>query len=35
VGNIPEAIEHLQQAVRLKPDFSEAQNALARLQARQ
>jgi tetratricopeptide (TPR) repeat protein len=34
-GRTPEAIEHLQQALRIKPDFALAQNALARLQARQ
>ena len=35
LGRIPEATEHLQQALRIKPDFAPAQDALARLQARQ
>jgi tetratricopeptide (TPR) repeat protein len=34
-GRTLEAIERLQQALRIKPDFPLAQNALARLQARQ
>jgi hypothetical protein len=32
-GRIPEAIEQLQQALRIKPGLTQAQNALARLQA--
>jgi hypothetical protein len=32
---VPEAIEHLQQALRINPDFTPARTALARLQARQ
>ncbi|MGO9244093.1 MAG: tetratricopeptide repeat protein [Verrucomicrobiia bacterium] len=35
LGRTPEAIEHYQQALRIKPGFTLAQNALARLQARQ
>jgi tetratricopeptide (TPR) repeat protein len=35
LGRAPEAIEHYQQALRIKPDFTQAQNALARLQAGQ
>lgn len=33
VGHTTEAIEHLQQALRINPKFTQAQNALARLQA--
>ena len=33
-GRTPEAIGHLKQALRIKPDFTQAQSALARLQAR-
>jgi tetratricopeptide (TPR) repeat protein len=35
LGRIQEAIGHYQQALRIKPDYTQAQNALARLQARQ
>jgi tetratricopeptide (TPR) repeat protein len=35
VGRMPEAVGQYQQALRIKPDFALAQNALARLQARQ
>jgi hypothetical protein len=35
VGRVPEAIVQYEQALRIKPDFTQAQNALARLQARQ
>ncbi|MGO9245407.1 MAG: tetratricopeptide repeat protein [Verrucomicrobiia bacterium] len=34
VDRVPEAIGQYQQALRIKPSFAEAQNALARLQAR-
>jgi Flp pilus assembly protein TadD len=34
-GNLSEAIKHYQQALRLEPDLTPAQNALARLHARQ
>jgi len=35
VGRTTEAIEHYQQALKLRPDFAPARNALARLQAGQ
>jgi tetratricopeptide (TPR) repeat protein len=35
LGRTPEAIQHYQQALRITPDFTLAQNALARLQAGQ
>jgi cytochrome c-type biogenesis protein CcmH/NrfG len=34
-GKIAEAIGHWEQALRIKPDLTEARNALARLQAGQ
>jgi tetratricopeptide (TPR) repeat protein len=34
-GKIKEAIAHYEQALRIKPDYTQAQNALARLQAGQ
>jgi hypothetical protein len=34
-GRGQEAIRHYEQTLRIKPDFTQAQNALARLQARQ
>ena len=34
-GKVQEAIGQYEQALRIKPDFTQAQNALARLQARQ
>ena len=34
-GKIEEAIEQYEYALRLKPDYIEAQNALARLRVRQ
>ncbi len=34
-GRTPEAIEHLEQALRIRPGLASAQDALARLQARQ
>jgi len=30
-GRVPEAIEHYQQALKLRPDFAPAKNALDRL----
>jgi len=35
VGRVQEALGHYEEAVRIKPDYTQAQNALARLQARQ
>ena len=35
VGRVPEAIQHYEQALRIIPDFTDARNALTRLQARQ
>jgi tetratricopeptide (TPR) repeat protein len=35
VGRVQEAIQHYEQALRIKPDFAVARNALARLEARQ
>jgi cytochrome c-type biogenesis protein CcmH/NrfG len=32
-GKVQEAIQHYEQALRIKPDFTQAQTALARLQA--
>jgi tetratricopeptide (TPR) repeat protein len=33
LGRTQDAIQHYEQALRIKPDFAEARNALARLQA--
>jgi tetratricopeptide (TPR) repeat protein len=33
-GNVPEAIEHYEQALRINPDYAKARNALARLPTR-
>jgi tetratricopeptide (TPR) repeat protein len=35
LGRTQEAISHYEQALRIKPDFTQAQNARARLQASQ
>jgi tetratricopeptide (TPR) repeat protein len=32
-GNAPEAVKHFEQALQIRPDFTDARNALARLQA--
>jgi len=34
-GRTPEAIEHLQQALRINPSLTQARNTLAQLQTRQ
>ena len=34
-GRLQDAIGHYEQALRIKPDYAQARNALARLQARQ
>ena len=35
IGRVQDAIGHYEKALRIKPDYVPAQNALARLQARQ
>jgi tetratricopeptide (TPR) repeat protein len=35
LGRAPEAIAHYEQALRIRPDYPEARNALARLQVGQ